>query len=144
MNPDRPFQLFLFSVEPTLVKTATAAGVDGFIVDWEQNGKENRQTGYDTQINANTLDDLKRVRSCTDALVICRLNAYGLATKSEIEKAVAAGADEVLLPMVRTVEEVECVIGQVRERCRVGILIETMSAVSLASSISHSRYPEYT
>ena len=80
----------------------TEAGVDGFIVDWECKGKEKRQAGADTEINEDTPEDLRRVRAATNARVLCRLNQPGPWTAGEIEEAVAGGADEILLPMVRS------------------------------------------
>jgi hypothetical protein len=132
------FMLVLFSTDPIFIRQVVAAGVGGVIVDWEYIGKEDRQSSADTQINPDTVDDLRRVRTCTEATVICRLNSYNSATTvEEVEQAIEAGADELLLPMVRTLEEVEAVIDQVRRRCGVGILIETLAAVGLAEELAY-------
>ncbi len=132
----REFALLLFSTSPGFIRQAVAAGVGGIIVDWEYVGKAMRQLSYDTQVNLDTLDDLRRVRASTDALVVCRINSYGAITPGEIEAAVEGGADELLLPMVRTVEEVEKVLHQVGDRCGVGILIETIAAVELVRELA--------
>lgn len=129
------FTLILFSTNPTIIRQAVPSGVGGIIVDWEWIGKGQRQASADTQINRDTLDDLRRVRACTDALVICRINSYGVVTAEEVEQVIEAGADEILLPMVQTVEEVETVLEQVKSRCGVGILIETMAAVRLVEDL---------
>lgn len=126
----------LFSTDPVFIQTAVNSGIDGIIVDWEWRGKERRQTGSDTEINHYTLEDLCQVRASTDATVICRINGFGPTSPEEIEQAIAAGADEILLPMVRTLEEVLAVLEQVRDRCGVGILIETSDAVSLARELA--------
>lgn len=130
------FNLLLFSTDPVFIRQAVGSGVDGIVVDWECIGKEERQTSADTQINHDTLDDLRRVRACTNALVVCRINNYSATITEEIEQAIEAGADEILLPMVRTVEEVEAVLDQVRSRCGVGILIETVAAVEIADRLA--------
>lgn len=130
------FELVLFSKNPPFIRQAVESGVDSIIVDWECIGKEQRQALYDTQINNDTLEDLRRVRACTKAKVICRVNSYGATTAEEVEHAVVAGADEILLPMVRTLEEVETVLGQVDGRCGVGILVETVAAVKLAGELA--------
>jgi citrate lyase beta subunit len=109
------------------------SGITGLIVDWERAGKERRQAFADTQIGQDTLEDLVRVRACTEALVICRINSYGSTTEAEVQQAIAAGADEILLPMARAPAEVEAVLDQARGRCGVGILIETVAAVEAAS-----------
>jgi hypothetical protein len=112
------------------------AGVTGVIVDWEHIGKDSRQASVDTQTNHDTVDDLLRVRACTDARLLCRINGHGAMTRREIELAIIVGADEILLPMVRTMREVESVLEQVGGRCGVGIQIETLAAVDLAGELS--------
>jgi hypothetical protein len=148
------FMTILFSTDPAFIRHAVAAGVGAVIVDWEYRGKERRQAAADTQINHDTIDDLRRVRACTDALVICRINGRSeaklgevrepidaeadepLPATDEIEQAIEARADEILLPMVRTVEEVELVLDQVAGRCSVGILIETPEALELVEELA--------
>lgn len=129
------FELVLFSKDPFFIPKAVASGIQCIIIDWENIGKAQRQARADTQINYDTLDDLRLVRACTGARVICRLNSYGPTTLAEVEQAIGAGADEVLLPMVRKVEEVKSVMEMVGDRCGVGILVETMAAVRLAESL---------
>ena len=130
------FELLLFSVNPDFIVPAVAAGVNGIIVDWEYIGKSERQAGADTQINHDTLDDLARVRACTTAQVICRINQFGPYTRQEIEAVVSAGADELLLPMVERVEDVQQVLAWSHERCKVGILIETSAALNILEPLS--------
>jgi coenzyme F420-reducing hydrogenase delta subunit len=130
------FQLLLFSTNTRFIARAAAAGVDGIIVDWEQRGKAARQAGADTQINRDTVDDLRRVRAATAVRLLCRINGYGATTASEVEQAIAAGADEILLPMVRTAAEVDEVLALVAGRCGVGILVETEEAVGLAPELA--------
>jgi hypothetical protein len=136
MNGCDRFSLVLFSTEPELIRKAVGAGIDTIIVDWEYIGKEERQSSADTEINHDTLADLQRVRACTDARVLCRINSYGETTSEEIEQAIEAGADEIFLPMVRSVEEVQAVLIQVHGRCSVGVLIETLDAVRIAERLT--------
>ena len=115
MLSDR-FELLLFSTEREFVLEAAEAGVDGIIVDWEVAGKERRQTGADTEINHDTVEDLERVRSWVDVPVLCRINSPGPTTTRELESAINAGADEVLVPMVRSPLELGWVIEAARGR----------------------------
>jgi hypothetical protein len=136
---DRPadsFELLLFSVDPPFVAEAVAGGVDGIVVDWERLGKSERQAGADTQVSHDTPEDLDRVRSATAAPVICRVNPPGPQSGTEVELAIASGADELLLPMVRTPSEVEDVLELVAGRCGVGILVETLEAVMEAEELA--------
>lgn len=130
------FSMILFSSDPRFIEPAVAAGVDEIIVDWECRGKEGRQSFADTQINRGTLDDLRRVRECTGVPVVCRLNQYSRETAREVEETVGAGVDEVLLPMVRTVKEVEALLNLVGGRCRAAIMVETMAAVRAAEKLA--------
>jgi len=130
------FALFLFSTDVDLIRAAVEGGAAGAVVDWEYIGKAERQAGFDTQINHDTLEDLRRVRACTAARVLCRINAFGPWTQKEIEAAVQAGADEILLPMVCSMEEVERVLEWAKGRCGVGILIETQEAVAICERLA--------
>lgn len=144
MPPDA-FRLTLFSTDASIITQAVAAGVDALIVDWEHIGKAERQLGADTQINYDTLDDLRRVRAVTSAAnaahqqsarVLCRVNAPGPTTAAEIEAAAAAGADEILLPMVRRPGEAEAALRYAAGQCGVGILVETVEAIACAPDLA--------
>ncbi|MGY1743154.1 MULTISPECIES: aldolase/citrate lyase family protein [unclassified Blastococcus] len=128
--------LLLFTVDPGWGRDVVAAGAAGIVVDWERRGKHRRQRGEGTQINADTLDDLVRMRAATDGRLLCRVNGYGPWTAGEVADAVAAGADEVLLPMVRGTEEVDRTLDLVAGRCGVGILVETQDAVDRVAALA--------
>jgi hypothetical protein len=130
------FSLMLFSTSRRFIGEAVEAGVDTIIVDWEHRNKLARQVEADTEINHDTLEDLRRVREATEARVVCRINGYHDETREEVERAVGAGADEILLPMVAAVEEVERVLEHARGRCGVGILVETKAATHLACKLA--------
>jgi hypothetical protein len=128
--------LFLFTVEPGWGADVVAAGATGIVVDWERRGKARRQLGEGTQINADTPEDLARMRAATDGRLLCRINGFGPWTAGEIDEAVARGADEILLPMVRSTEEVDRTLDAVAGRCGLGILIETQDAVDRAAALA--------
>lgn len=129
-------QLYVFSVEPGLVRDVVVAGAAGIVVDWENRGKERRQQGWGTEINRHTPRDLERVRAATGGRVLCRINAHGPWTADEVRAAVARGADEILLPMVRRPEEVDRTLDLVDGRCGLGILVETRDAVERAAELA--------
>jgi len=128
--------LFLFTVDPGFGGDVVAAGATGVIVDWERRGKARRQAGEGTQINADTPDDLSRMRAATDGRVLCRINGFGPWTPWEVDEAIARGADEVLLPMVRSPREVDRTLDAVAGRCGLGILIETQDGVARARELA--------
>ncbi|MGC8916472.1 MAG: aldolase/citrate lyase family protein [Thermoanaerobaculum sp.] len=131
-----PFELYLFFYGRQWLLRGDEAGVDGFVVDWEIRGKAERQVGYDTEINTHTVGELEEVRAATARRVLCRLNPVGPWTPGEIEAAVGAGADEVLVPMVRSAAEVATVLDFAGGRCGVGILVETQEAVAAAEELA--------
>ena len=128
-------ELALFASDPAVVADAVAAGVPSVVVDWEHDGKQARQAFADTEVNNHTVEHLRAMRALTDARVLCRLNAFGPGTPEEVEQAVD-GADELLLPMVRTLEEVERTLALVDGRAGLGILVETSDAVALADELA--------
>lgn len=128
--------LLLFTVDPRFAAESVAAGAAGVIVDWERRGKVRRQAGEGTQINADTPADLARVRAATDARLLCRVNAEGPWTRQEIDLAVRLGADEVLLPMARTPEQVDRALDAVAGRVGLGILVETQDAVERVEELT--------
>lgn len=128
--------LFLFSVDPSWGGEVVAAGAAGIVVDWERRGKARRQRGEGTQINADTAGDLVRMRAATDGRLLCRVNGYGPWTAAEVDEAIDCGADEILLPMVRTTAEVDRTLDLVAGRCGLGILVETQDAVDRAAALA--------
>ena len=121
--------LFAFANTPAAARSVVDAGAGGVVVDWENRGKVARQAGVDTQVNGDTPEQLAAVRASTGGTVLCRVNQWAPWTPAEIDLAVDRGADEVLLPMVRRVEEVDAALEVVDGRCGLGILVETADAV---------------
>ena len=125
--------LLVFTADPVRARAVVEAGAAGVILDWERRGKARRQQGQDTQINEDTAADLAAVRSVLPLAgggrVLCRVNGAGPWTAQEVQVAVELGADEVLLPMVRTAADVDLALDAVAGRCGLGILVETQDAV---------------
>lgn len=86
------------------------------VVDWERKGKERRQRGFDTQIGDAGVAELRAIRAVSRVPVVCRVNQLSDETLAEIELALANGADEILLPMVRRAEPVERLLELLRGR----------------------------
>ena len=128
--------LLVFTVDPVRAAQVVEAGAAGVIVDWERRGKARRQAGQDTQINEDTAADLAAVRSATGGRLLCRVNAAGPWTADEVSLAVELGADEVLLPMVRTPDQVDRALDAVAGRCGLGILVETEDAVRCVDALA--------
>lgn len=136
----RHIDLQLFYNGPASLDVAVAAGVDAVIVDCEELGKRGRQHGYDTEINRWRPRDCGHVRARSPHLrVICRIDSFreaGPAAIDQAREAVANGADEVILPMVDSTDEVRAILDAVAGRAAVGVMIETHWAVAAAAELS--------
>ena len=118
-----------------VAQVAEAVGVDRIFVDMEYIGKDERQAGLDTVKSHHTLADLRRIREAVStAEVLVRVNPIHAqmgdlpGSKAEIEAVVQAGADIVMLPMFRRVEEAERFRDYVNRRAKTMLLLETPEA----------------
>lgn len=128
--------VLLFTFDLGYASAAMRAGVAGVVVDWEWRGKSRRQIGQDTEINCGTPDDLRRMRAAFPGHLVCRINNQPDTRTHEARLAIALGADEIWLPMVRNlVEVVEC-LRVIDGKAELGILAETRDALDLAKDLS--------
>ncbi len=129
-------QLLCFCTDASAARAVIGGGAAALVIDWERGDKRRRQDGHDTQISTDTPEDLARVRAATAAPIVCRINGVGPDTAAEVERAIELGADEILVPMIRGLDDVERVLERVDERVGVGVLIETEDAVADAAQIA--------
>lgn len=134
--------LMYITNNPITARIAQEAGVDRIWIDMEYIGKDARQGGMDTVKNHHTIDDIKLLRPIvTEAELMVRVNPIHDATsaysdsKSEIEAAIQGGADVIMLPMFKTVDEVRKFVTYVGGRAKVQLLIETAEAVEMIDDI---------
>lgn len=141
--------LMYITNRPEIATIAEKAGVDWIFVDMEFIGKDDRQGGLDTVQNHHTIEDIRRVKDVLDsAKVLVRVNPIHKGHKGymdsdeEIERAIEAGADIVMLPFFHSVQEVKDFVRFVREgnkRCnrqaKVCLLLETPEAAILLDEI---------
>lgn len=132
---DEAIELLLFYTG--LQVAATIGDADGFVVDCETCDKAERQSGYDTQINACVPQDVAALRALHPGTrIICRVNNRPDRMTHEIGEAIAAGADEVLVPMVESVGVIEAAFDATAGRAGVGMMIETEWAVAHARELA--------
>ncbi len=122
-------RLLLFTTDPDRAERAEAAGVDGIALDWEQKGKQQRQRGHDTEINTDTVDDVSRIASRVEIPTVVRVNPMGTETTDEIQRAIGHGAEVLMLPMARDVDEVARFVDLVGDSAATIVQIETQSLV---------------
>jgi len=110
-------------------------GVERIFVDLEQLGKAERQPG-DTVKSQHTLGDVARIRSrVPKAEVLTRIDPLHSGTREQIEGALDAGTDLIMLPMWRTVADVEQVAAMINGRCRFIPLCELPEALRLVADV---------
>lgn len=121
-----PFELCLITKDPELAGVAWRAGAERVFVDLETMGKAERQRGQGLFLSDATLDDLSRVRAAfrREGLLV-RVNPLHAGTAAELEAVLARGADIVMLPMARRIEEIAAFIALVQGRARTCLLLET-------------------
>ena len=120
---------------PEVALIAQKAGVDRIWVDMEWIGKEERQAGMNTVKSHHTIEDIVKLRPIvTSSTLMARVNPIHEATKyycdskEEIDDTIKAGAEVIMLPMFKTVREVEKFVEYVDGRATVQLLVETKKA----------------
>ncbi len=142
--------LMYITNNPNVARIAESAGVDWIFVDMEFIGKDNRQGGLDTVQNHHTIEDIKTIRNAVSkSKVLVRVNPiHGVQkdgyfnSKEEINAAVEAGADIIMLPFFHTLQEVSDFIEFVQNAnnrynrdVKTCLLLETPEAAILIDEI---------
>lgn len=135
-------KLMYITNNPVVSKIAEDAGVDWIFVDMEFIGKDSRQRGLDTVQNHHTVEDVKNIRQAiSTAKLLVRVNPIHdtfnnyPSSKDEIDSVIEVGADIIMLPYFKTVEEVITFIKLVDGRAKTLILLETVEAANLIDKI---------
>lgn len=129
-------QYFFITNKPDIGRIAEAYGVDRIWIDLETLGKTERQANYDTVKSHHMVEDIgamKRALSTSEVMV--RVNPIHENSSWEIEKVIFQGADVVMLPYFKTLEECERFLEMVNGRARTSLLVETKEAESLVEEI---------
>lgn len=122
-------KLLYITNKPDVALIAEKNGVDRIWIDLEKEGKEERQKGRNTVKSNHSIDDIKKIKPLlTKAELIVRINPWSNRSINEIDSVIEAGADIIMLPMWKTVEEVQQFIKAVNGRCKTNLLLETIGA----------------
>ncbi len=135
-------KLMYITNRPEIAQIAETSGVDRIFVDMEYIGKALRQDGMDTVQSHHTVEDVKAIASAvSDAEVMVRINPIHNATseyissKEEIDAVIENGAQVLMLPYFKTVQEVEMFLKLVDGRVKTMPLIETPESVEIIDDI---------
>lgn len=128
--------LMYITNNPDVALIAEKYGVNRIWIDLETLGKEERQKGMNTVKSKHTVGDIKKIKPLlTKAEVLVRINPWHDGSKKELEEVISAGADMIMLPMWKTVDEVENFLRTVDGRCKTTLLLETREAVECLDEV---------
>ena len=130
-----PIKLMYITNDPRVALIGEHCGVDRLWVDMEWMGKEERQPG-NTVKSHHTLEDISALRKVlTRSQLMTRVNPIYNGSKVEINESIDRGAEVIMLPMWKTVDEVRRFIDFVDGRATVNLLLETKEAWSILNEV---------
>lgn len=122
--------------KPEIASIIDELGVNRVFLDLEINGKDDRQGHLDTVISRHSIDDVSKLRKVIkNGELLVRCNPIFEGSKEEIDRIINDGADIIMLPYFKTVEEVETFVQLVDGRVKTDLLFETPQAVEFVDEI---------
>lgn len=123
-------KLMYITNDSVIAEIAEKNGVDRIWIDLEWMGKEKRQPGMNTVKSNHTIDDVEKLRPhIKKSELLVRVNPLFQGSKKEIDAVIKGGADIVMLPMFKTVNDVKAFVDMVDRRAKVMLLVETPEAI---------------
>lgn len=128
--------LMYITNNPNIAVIAEKYGVDRIWIDLETLGKEQRQKGMNTVKSKHTIEDIRKIKPLlTKAQMLVRINPWNENSVNEINEVISAGADIIMLPMWKSISEVNNFLGTVNGRCKTTLLLETKEAVEILDQV---------
>lgn len=125
-------ELMYITNNPDIAKIADEAGVDRVWIDLEYKDKEKRQKGLDTVKSHHSVSDISLIKPLLKhAKMQVRVNHMNESSKEEIDSVIEAGAEYVMLPYYKTLDEVKKFIDYVGGRAKTILLLETKEAADI-------------
>lgn len=136
--------LMYITNNPAVARIADQNGVDRIFVDMEYIGKELRQARLDTVKSRHTIDDVRCISGVlNNAELLVRVNPLHEKTEiytdsvDEINQVIEAGAQTVMLPMLRTVDDAARFVEIVDGRAKTMLLVETPEAADSIGKLAN-------
>ncbi len=128
--------LMYITNNPKIALIAQKYGVDRIWIDLETLGKEERQRKINSVKSHHCIEDIKAIAPLLNSSeLLVRINPINPNSKVEIEQVIEAGADIIMLPMWKSVEEVKSFINMVKGRLKTTLLLETREAVDCLDDV---------
>jgi len=123
-------EFIIIENDPAKALEYESAGIDRIMVDLETLGKAERQRGLNSVQSRHSFEDIINLKnSLTKSALMVRSNPWNNNSSEEIERIVDCGADIIMLPMFKRVEEVEFFLKTVNCRAKTILLLETPQAL---------------
>lgn len=132
-----PFlKLMYITNNPEVALIAQKYNVDRIWIDLETLGKEERQGHINSVKSNHTINDIKKIAPLLDkSELLVRVNPINDTSKEEINKTIEAGANIIMLPMWKSLQEVQTFLNYVNGRVKTILLLETKEGVECLNSI---------
>lgn len=131
-----PLIVYYITNRPDVALVAEKYGVDRIWIDLETRDKELRQHNLNTVKSDHTIADIAAIKPLlSKAEMMVRINSWSDESPQEVDAVIAAGANVVMLPYWKTVDEVKAFLKAVRRRCRASLLLETREAVECVDEV---------
>jgi 2-keto-3-deoxy-L-rhamnonate aldolase RhmA len=128
--------LFYITNNLEVALIAEKNGVDRIWIDLETLGKEERQKGINSVKSHHTIEDIRTIKPfLSKSEMLVRVNPWNKNSPQEIDAVIGAGADIVMLPYWKTVEEVQNFLSTVNKRKKTTLLLETKEAVECIDEV---------
>jgi len=130
------FNYLFITNKPDIAAFVESCGVSRIFIDLERLGKTERQGHLDTVISQHDVSDILKVKTVLkSADLLVRLNPINKNSLIEVESAISAGADILMLPMFNTLDEVIEFGSYINKRVKFIPLIETISAAKIINDV---------
>lgn len=131
-----PLTLMYITNDPTVAQIAEKNGVQRVWIDLETLGKEERQKNMNTVKSHHCIHDIEVISNVlTTSELLVRVNPINPESEEEINQVIAAGADMIMLPMWKSVEDVAQFLNFVNGRVKTTLLLETKEAVECLDQV---------
>ncbi len=128
--------LMYITNNPAVALIAEKNGVDRIMIDLETLGKEERQKNMNTVKSKHSIVDIVKMSNVlTSSETMVRINPWNVTSVNEIEAVISAGADRIMLPMWKTVSEVNSFLKTINGRIHTTLLLETKEAVEILDDV---------
>jgi hypothetical protein len=129
MSYGSSFVLTLFTNDVELARRADLAGIDRIGLDLETIGKAERQAHLKTWISDHKEHQLSTLRqSLRKAKLFVRTEPIHSGSREEVERLIEAGAEVLMLPYFKTVQEAATFIELISGHAEVSLLVETAAS----------------